>query len=42
MGRAGYKPLPREGIDMPFSPPPEEYLYRCRVCGVEDLVHLAR
>jgi hypothetical protein len=31
--------LPREGIDIPFGPPPEEYLYRCPVCGTEDLVN---
>jgi hypothetical protein len=39
IGQADHEPLPREGIDMPFGPPPEEYLYRCRVCGVEDLVN---
>jgi len=30
---------PREGFDIPFGPPPEEYLYRCGVCGLEDLVN---
>ena len=30
---------PREGIDTPFGPPPEEYLYRCAVCGEEALVN---
>ncbi len=25
-------------IDIPFGPPPEEYLYRCAVCGEEMLV----
>jgi hypothetical protein len=30
---------PREGIDIPFGPPPEEYLYRCAVCGEEALVN---
>ena len=29
----------REGIDTPFGPPPEEYLYRCAVCGEEALVN---
>lgn len=24
---------------MPFGPPPEEYLYRCPVCGEEALVN---
>ena len=35
------EPVPREGIDMPFGPPPEEYLYRCPVCGAEELIHEA-
>jgi hypothetical protein len=39
MDRPGKEPMPREGIDIPFGPPPEEYLYRCRVCGAEDLVN---
>ncbi len=39
IGRAGHEPLLREGIDMSFGPPPEEHLYRCRVCGLEDLVN---
>jgi hypothetical protein len=39
MGRSSPKPLPREGIDIPFGPSPEEYLYRCRVCDAEDLVN---
>ena len=30
---------PREGIDSPFGPPPEEYVYRCQGCGLEDLVN---
>ena len=29
----------REGIDGPFGPPPEEYLYRCPVCGEEALIN---
>ena len=39
MDQQGKGPLPREGIDIPFGPPPEEYLYRCPVCGQEDLVN---
>jgi toxin ParE1/3/4 len=30
-----HEPLPQEGLDEPFGPPPEEYLYRCPVCGEE-------
>jgi hypothetical protein len=30
---------PREGIDTPFGPPPEEYLYRCSACGREALIN---
>ena len=30
---------PREGIDGPFGPPPEEYLYRCAACGEEALIN---
>ena len=33
------EPPLREGIDIPFGPPPEEYLYRCPVCGEEALVN---
>lgn len=33
------EPQPREGIDIPFGPPPEEYLYHCPVCGEEALVN---
>jgi len=32
---------PRESIDMPFGPPPEEYLYCCPVGGEEMLVNEA-
>jgi hypothetical protein len=39
IGRASHKLLPREGIDIPFGPSPEEYVYRCGVCGLEDLVN---
>ena len=28
-------------LDEPFGPPPEEYLYRCSVCGEEMLVNEA-
>jgi hypothetical protein len=28
-------------LDVPFGPPPEEYLYRCAVCGEELLVNEA-
>jgi hypothetical protein len=41
MGQPGNEPPLREGIDIPFGPPPEEYVYRCGVCGVEDLVNEA-
>ena len=34
----GNEPSLREGIDIPFGPPPEEYVYRCGICGLEDLV----
>ena len=30
---------PSEGIDGPFGPPPEAYLYRCPVCGEQGLVN---
>jgi hypothetical protein len=41
MSRPGKEPLLREGIDIPFGPPPEEYLYRCPVCNEEMLVNEA-
>jgi len=28
-------PNGREGEDIPFGPPPEEYSYRCSQCGYE-------
>ena len=31
----------REGIDGPFGSPPEEYKYRCSVCGTELMVNEA-
>jgi hypothetical protein len=36
-----HEPLPQDGLDEPFGPPPEEYLYRCPVCGEELLVNEA-
>ena len=39
IARSDNEPLLREGIDIPFGPPPEEYVYLCRVCGLEDLVN---
>ena len=30
-----------DGLDVPFGPPPEEYLYRCPVCSEERLVNEA-
>ena len=33
--------IPQEGRDLPFGPPPEEYLYRCPVCSEEMLVNEA-
>ncbi len=41
MGQDENEPQPREGIDIPFGPPPEEYLYRCAVCREEMLVNEA-
>ena len=41
MRRKKPEPLPAEGLDEPFGPPPEEYLYRCSVCGEEMLVNEA-
>jgi hypothetical protein len=41
MRRKHREPLPQEGLDEPFGPPPEEYLYRCPVCGEEMLVNEA-
>ena len=32
-------PRPREGSHTPFGPPPEEYLYRCPVCGEDALIN---
>jgi hypothetical protein len=41
MRRKPHEPLPQEGLDEPFGPPPEEYHYRCPVCGEEMLVNEA-
>ena len=40
MDRPRKEPMSREGIDIPFGPPPEEYLC-CTVCDAEDLVNEA-
>jgi hypothetical protein len=42
MAQDAHEPHSREGIDIPFGPPPEEYLYRCGVCGEEMLVNELR
>jgi hypothetical protein len=39
MRRKRHAPLLQEGVDVPFGLPPEEYLYRCPVCGEEMLVN---
>jgi hypothetical protein len=36
-----HAPLPQEGLDEPFGPPPEEYRSRCPVCNEEMLVNEA-
>ncbi len=41
MRRKRHEPIPPEGLDGPFGPLPEEYLYRCPVCGEEMLVNEA-
>ncbi len=41
MRRKRHEPIPQEGLDVPFGPPPEESLYRCTVCGEELLVNEA-
>lgn len=41
MAQGVHEPQSREGIDLPFGPPPEEYRYRCPVCGGEELVNEA-
>ena len=41
MRQKRHEPIPPEGLDGPCGPPPEEYLYRCAVCGEEMLVNEA-
>lgn len=41
MGRKRHEPIPPAGLDGPFGPSPEEYRYRCAVCGEEMLVNEA-
>jgi hypothetical protein len=41
MRRPRHAPLPPEALDEPFGPAPEEYRYRCPVCGEEMLVNEA-
>ena len=41
MRRKRHEPIPPEALDEPFGPPPEEYRYRCPVCGEEMLVNEA-
>src|SRR6266446_5891361 len=36
-----HEPILPKGLDEPFGPPPEEYLYRCLVCSEEMLVNEA-
>ena len=35
------KSLEREGIEIPFGPPPKEYNYRCPLCKTEIKVNEA-
>lgn len=41
MAQGVHEPQSREGSDLPLGPPPEEYRYRCPVCGVEEFVNEA-
>ena len=41
MRRKRREPILPESLDEPFGPPPEEYRYRCPVCGEERLVNEA-
>src|SRR5215510_7463974 len=41
MRRKRHEPLLPEALDEPFGPPPEEYRYRCPVCGEAMLVNEA-
>jgi hypothetical protein len=40
MRRKGHEPIPLEALDDPFGPPPEEYLYRCPICGEETMAYV--
>ena len=35
MRRKNHEQRPPAALDEPFGPPPEEYRYRCPVCGEE-------
>jgi hypothetical protein len=39
MRRKRHEPVQPDALDVPFGPPPEEYLYRCPVCREEMLVN---
>ena len=41
MRRKRHEPIPRENLDEPCRPSPEEYRYRCPVCREERLVNEA-
>ena len=41
MRRKRHAPILPQSLDEPFDPPPEEYLYRCPVCGEEMLINEA-
>jgi len=41
MRRKRSEPILQEDLNIPFGPPPEEYLYRCAACGEELLVNEA-
>src|SRR5438132_4889791 len=41
MRRKRHELIPQASLDDPLGPPPEEYLYRCGVCGEEMLVNEA-
>ena len=41
MRRKHHEQRPPAALDEPFGPPPEEYRYRCPVCGEEMWVNEA-
>ena len=41
MRRKRHEPIPPDALDELFGQPPEEYCYRCPVCGEEMLVNEA-